>query len=201
MFPAPPILNSGFHLILVSTSVAFEVLCADVIQAVRSFPCCLAGGLDKLCPQQLKDLLQLVGAENLECQLMIALADFCFRVFHGVVPGIVIPLFFEPSLVALKTRTGGVRPFAVGCTLRWLAAKTAGRKVLDEMKDLLSPRQLGYGIRGGAEAAIHTTRRFLFGNQKDAIVKLAFVNAFNSVQRDCVLSTVQSLCPILYPFV
>lgn len=95
-----------------------------------------------------------------------------------------------------------MRPIAVGCTLRRLVAKIAGRKVLDEMTNLLAPHQLGYGVRGGAEAAVHAARRFLHGmDQKQAIVKLNFANAFNSVRRDCVLSAVQILCPILYPFI
>ena len=101
----------------VSTSDALEVLCTDVIQAVRSFPCGSAGGLDKLRPQHLKDLLQQVGVEDLECPLLIALADFCSLVLCGDVPGMVRPLFFGASLVALKKGTGGVRPIAVGCTL------------------------------------------------------------------------------------
>ena len=54
---------------------------------------------------------------------------------------------------------GGVRPIAVGCTLRRLVAKIAGQLVVDEMAELLSPRQLGYGVRGGAEAAVHACRQ------------------------------------------
>ena len=81
-----------------------------------------------------------------------------------------------------------MRPIAVGCTLRRLVAKIAGRKVLDEMTNLLAPRQLGYGVRGSAEAAVHAARRFLHGmDQKQAIVKLDFANGFNSVWRDCPL--------------
>ena len=181
-----------------STLYAFGVSCADVIQAVRSFSCGSAGGADRLRPQHLKDLLQQVGDEDLdECPLLTVLADFCSLVLRGDVPRAVRPFFFGASLVALRKKTGGVRPIAVGCTLRRLVAKIAGRKVLDEMTNLLAPHQLGYGVRGGAEAAVHAARRFLHGmDQKQAIVKLNFANAFNSVRRDCVPSAVQILCPI-----
>ena len=63
--------------------------------------------------------------------------------------------------VALEKPGGGVRPIAVGCTLRRLVAKIAGQLVVDEMAELLSPRQLGYGVRGGAEAAVHACRKYL----------------------------------------
>lgn len=54
-----------------------------------------------------------------------------------------------------------MRPIAAGCTLRRLVAKIAGYLMVDEMAELLSPRQLGYGIRGGAEAAVHAARKFV----------------------------------------
>ncbi len=42
----------------------------------------------------------------------------------------------------------------MGCTLRRLVTKVAGFRVRDEMGALLAPRQLGYGVRGGVEAAV-----------------------------------------------
>ena len=58
------------------------------------------------------------------------------------------PVFFGAILVALEKKSGGVRPITVGCTLRRLVAKVACFSVVDEMAELLSPRQLGYGVRG-----------------------------------------------------
>ena len=49
----------------------------------------------------------------------------------------------------------------MGCTLRRLVAKIAGFRVLENMATLLAPRQLGYRISGGAEAAVHAARRYL----------------------------------------
>ena len=138
----------------------------------------------------------------MEFPLLTALTDFCSLVLRGDVPQEVRPFFFGASLVALRKKSGGVRPIAVGCTLRRLVAKIAGKRVTDEMAEMLVPRQLGYGVRGGAEAAVHAARRFLRGmDPSQAVVKLDFQNAFNSVRRDHMLSAVQSLCPALYPFV
>ena len=50
--------------------------------------------------------------------------------------------------MALEKPGGGVRPIAVGCTLRRLVAKIAGQLVVDEMAELLSPRHLGMEFAG-----------------------------------------------------
>ena len=62
----------------------------------------------------------------------------------------------------------------------------------DEMAALFFPRQLGYGIANGAEAAVHAARLYL--NKADhntVMVKLDFKNAFNSIRRDKMLEAVQ----------
>ena len=66
---------------------------------------------------------------------------------------------------------------------------------------LLAPQQLGYGVKGGAEAAVHAARKYLSNmDPEHAMVKLDFRNAFNSICRDCML---QAVCdsPTIYPFV
>ena len=156
-------------------------------------PCGSAGGPDKLRPQHLKDLLQHVGVDDLESPFLSALVAFCNLVLRGETPVEVRPFFFGASLVALRKKCGGVRPIAVGCSLRRLVAKVAC--------ELLAPRQLGFGVCGGSEAAVHAARRFLSAMGEDqAVVKLDFTNAFNSIRRDCVLEAVQSRCPSLYAF-
>ena len=52
-------------------------------------------------------------------------------------------------VVALEKKSEGVQPIAVGCTLGKLVDKVADFPIVDEMTDLLSPRQLGYGVHGG----------------------------------------------------
>ena len=103
-------------------------------------------------------------------------------------------------IIALEKRGGGIRPIAVGCTLRRLVAKIACGQAVGDMADLLSPRQLGFGVKGGIEAAVHAARLFLYQLPPDeAFVKLDFKNAFNSLRRDRMLDSVLSLCPSLYP--
>lgn len=50
------------------------------------------------------------------------------------------------------------------------------------MSDLFTPHELGFGVEGVIEAAVHAVRRQL---QSDyAIIKLDFKNSFNSMRRD-----------------
>lgn len=81
--------------------------------------------------------------------LLSALASFVTLVLAGRTPPSIRPFFFGATLIALEKKDGGVRPIAVGCTLRRLAAKVASGRVLEDMAALLAPRQLGFGVKGG----------------------------------------------------
>jgi hypothetical protein len=68
---------------------------------------------------------------------------------------------------------------------------------------MLSPVQVGVGVKGGAEAAVHATRRYIDSIRDSpdrAIVKLDFKNAFNCLRRDCMLEAVLQWIPELYAF-
>ena len=68
-------------------------------------------------------------------------------------------VIFGGRIVALAKKDGGVRPITVGYTLRHLAAKCANNHVIASRSQELQPQQLGAGVSGGAEAAVHATRR------------------------------------------
>ena len=88
---------------------------------------------------------------------------------------------------ALRKKAGGVRPIAVGCTLRRLAANYATMQVREQMGEFLQPIQLGYGVKLGAEAAVHAARRFLGSLSSDQLLlKLDFANAFNTLPQQTI---------------
>ena len=89
------------------------------------------------------------------CFLLRALVSFVDFVLSGAVKQSVCPLFCGANLITFNKKEGGLRPIAVGNTLRRLVAKCAGLLVRNEMSELLVPFQLGYGVKGGAEAAVH----------------------------------------------
>ena len=116
--------------------------------------------------------------------LLPTLASFVQLVLEGRTTLSIRP-FFRANLTALHKKDGGIRPITLSCTLRRLVAKIATGKVKEELTSLLAPQQLGFGIKGGAVAAVHADRMY----------------AFNSLRRDRMLLAVQELAPALYPFV
>ena len=169
--------------------------------AIRSFPCGSAGGPDGLTPQHLKDMTGAPAGEE-GSTLLSALATFVHFVLRGDVLEEVRPLFFGANLIPFRKPGGGVRPIAVGCTLRRLVAKCAGSLVREEMGELLSPKQLGYGVKRGAEAAVHAARMFVQGlNDDQVFVKLDFTNAFNTLRRNKMLLATEEIVPELLPLV
>lgn len=81
-------------------------------------------------------------------------------------------------------------------------AKVASGIVRADMSALLAPCQLGFGVKGGVEAAIHSARRYLHHlTPGHAVLKLDFKNAFNLVRRDKMLNAVRDLAPGVYQFV
>ena len=89
------------------------------------------------------------------------LTDFANVCLSGNVPPSIRPIFCGASLCALNKKDGGIRPIAVGSTLRRLVAKTAAKCVQEKMAARMAPTQLGFGVKQGTEAAVHATRRFL----------------------------------------
>ena len=124
---------------------------------------------------------------------------------------LLIPSCFGASLIGLSKKDGGVRPIAIGCTLRRLAAKCCSMLIKDEMGLWLSPLQ--WGLEGedtllfksrntmcykrkwckshGAEAAVHAARIYLSNiDEGHLLLKLDYSNAFNSVCHGKMLNAV-----------
>ena len=171
----------------------------DVIKAVFSFPTGSASGPDGLRPQHLKDLVTHSLSEGSD-SFLVSLTEFINLIIQGKVPQRARPFFFGATLTGLSKKDGGVRPIAVGCVLRRLAAKCLCKSVFEEMGSLLFPHQLGFGTALGAEAAVHAARSYL-SNLHDGhvIIKLDFRNAFNSIRRDLMLHSVLAKAPELLP--
>jgi hypothetical protein len=98
----------------------------DVIAAIKSFPNGSAGGLDGLRPQHLKELTNTQRGYTGE-QLIDRLTCFTNLVLEGRVAADIRPIFCGAFLYALSKKEGGIRPIAVGFTLRRLVARVAFR--------------------------------------------------------------------------
>ena len=88
----------------------------------------------------------------------------------------------------LSKTDGGVYPIAVGMSLRCLVSKIVNRYAVDKCASLLLPKQLGVGVKGRCEAAVHSAQSYLNSMNPDkAMVKLDLSNAFNSFCRNNML--------------
>src|SRR5207248_10878210 len=136
-----------------------------------------------------------------ESELLSAITSFANTLLSGQCHPSVLPILFGGSLIALEKKSGGIRPIAIGYTWRRIAAKCATFHASSRLRSVLSPRQLGVGIAGGCEAAVHATRRFSASLSTDCIMaKLDFCNAFNSLHRDAMLESVSACAPEIYRF-
>jgi len=170
----------------------------EVLQAVRSFPAGSAGGPDGVRRQHILEMVNCVEAGP---KLVSALTVFTNCLLHGEVHADVSPVLFGGNLIALEKKSGGVRPIAVGYTLRRIAATCANTYAASQLADYFTPIQLGVGIPGGCEAAVHATRRYIDTMpDRHVVAKIDFTNAFNSLHRDLMLRSVAEKVPSIYRF-
>ena len=176
---------------------------ATIEKCIRSFKPGSAAGPDKLTPQHLKELLSRQTGEACS-RLLHALTSMANVLLSGAIPPQVRPILFGANLIALRKPHGGVRPIAIGNTLRRIVAKAVNYLMFDSFGGKLRPVQLGCGTKAGCEAAVHASRSFLANASEDAprvLLKLDFQNAFNSVHRYSLLTVVKEDFPHLYPFI
>ena len=173
-------------------NVALVVSAQDVIKALNSFPKGSAGGPDGLRLHHLQDLTRATAGEG-GVLLVQGLTSFVNHVLSNKTPPARnFPFFFGAAITALNKKDGGIRPIAVGCTLRRLVAKLACGSVHERLSAYLSPIQLGFGVPHGAKAVVHVARQYLSNLPADCfIMKLDSTNAFNSIRRDRMLNCVR----------
>ena len=171
----------------------------EVMAGIRSFPQSSAAGPDGLRPSHLRDLVGR-GSAAAGDLLLTELTAFVNLALQGKVPDFALPIFYGASLIALNKKGGGIRPIAVGNTIRRLAAKVGLRPLTEALGEELRPVQLGFGTPGGCEAAVHATRRYLkCTRERRVILKLDMRNAFNTIRRDTFLTEARERIPTLYP--
>ena len=90
---------------------------------------------------------------------------------------------------AFNKPNGGLRPIAVGDTLRRVAGKRNASITSSKFKSFFAPLQVGFGTRGRCSA-----------NKNDVLLKLDSSKAFNTVRRDYVAEHLAEEMPELFPF-
>ena len=188
-FPDPP--DSDAHTLTISGR--------HLVTAIGSFRSGSAGGLDGLSPQHLKDLTCPSAGEAGE-SLLKELTALTNLMLSGKVDETVIDVLYGANLCALRKKDGGIRPIAVGTTYRRMAAKICCKFYSEDVSEKFQPLQLGYGSKGGCEAAVHALSTYLNYGNGDVILKVDIKNAFNSVNRDTLLAEAKKEIPQIFSF-
>lgn len=122
---------------------------SEVRRAVLTFPAGSAGGPDYLRPQHIRDMMMCQESGH---DFLTALTAFVNLVLSGRCPSEVAPIF-GGRLLALNKKSGGIRPIAIGFSLRHLASKCANSFGINRLRAYFRPNQLGVGTSGGCELA------------------------------------------------
>src|SRR6218665_137152 len=194
--PDPPLDRPNFT--SQPRSASLQVSEEHVRRQLRSFPIGSSAGPDGIRPQHLLDL---VTCAEIGTGLVTAITGLMNLLLTGTCPAQIKPILSGGTLIALRKKTGGLRPIVIGYYLRRLTSKTANYITVHKAATYLAPLQIGVGVPEGAEAACHAARRFLKTMPTDSImVKLDFKNAFNSLHRDRMLLALEEIAPELTPY-
>ncbi len=170
-----------------------------VWDSVMSFPLGSAPGPSGVRPGLVKDLLAKEGRNG---SLHIALQTAVEKGCAGELPKELAPLLCAATLIPLKKPCGGVRPIAVGETLRRLIGKALLRTPTVQ-KDIgsMAPRQTGVAVQAAAELIGLGFQRVVDNQDPGGdwiAVQVDVINAFNTIRREAVLAGAKAKVPGAY---
>jgi hypothetical protein len=101
----------------------------------------------------------------------------------GDVPEEVLAAHAGGRVVALRKKTGGLRPLVIGSTLRRIGMKALDRVFKEHVRDAVAPFQYGVAKPGGAEALHKVVSAHAQCCQDAVVLTVDFQNAFNRLSR------------------
>lgn len=181
-----------------------KVTAEEVIKSVKKFPAASAAGGSGLRPNHLDELLK-VPNTNEDVGLIGGITAVVNILAQGKGPATIAPWIAGAPLTALnKPEGGGVRPIAVGETLRRLVSGCLMARESESAKEFFQPLQLGIATSGGAEALVHAARKLHQSHGQDssyALLQVDLRNAFNLVSRPAFFNSICTSFPNLVPWV
>ena len=100
----------------------------EVSEVIRSFPNGSAAGCDGLSPQHIKDMFLNINEGPLKDKNIQRFTNFINHIINEKMPDEIRQVFYGAQLIALNKKDGGVRPIAIGNTLRRICAKIVNRR-------------------------------------------------------------------------
>lgn len=175
--------------------VPYEFTAEEVLAAVQSFPTASAGGCIGLKPQHLKEVTACTAITHTCTYVVAQLTRVVNMLAAGAVAEAIMDVIAGAPLYALAKKAGGIRPVAVGETLRRIVSKCCMRVCRQPAAEELSPSQLAVGVPGGTEALIHAAAAAVavHGSSSDMVMlKVDFANAFGNADRSTMLTALHS---------
>jgi len=121
-----------------------------------------------------------------------ALSYLITDIINGNIPARARARLLACRLIAVPNGTS-FRPIGVNDAFYKLAASIAVSSVVQRHSATLFPRvQLGIGVKGGVETAVHSTQAALLSSPDHFTLKLDFRNAFNTRRRSVMASALYS---------
>ena len=122
-----------------------------------------------------------------------AMTRFVNFFLSGKGPPQLAPLFCGAPLTALQKRNGGIRPIAVGETLRRIISSCAMNHISKTAANWVHPLQFGIATRNGTEAVVHAVRKVMQHHSSNSVVSLPVVRSAGMLLRSSRLSGSSSL--------
>ena len=175
-----------------------------VFASLRGFPRGSSPGSSKLRAQHLVDAIS--GTTVPAAATCLAeLTRFTNHHLAGHGDRRTAPWLVGAPLTALVKQPTGFRPIAVGEVLRRLISRIGCAAAKSQLPALLLPSgQVGVGVSGGLDAAIHGLRVFLTDHGADedlCCLKVDMANAFNACSREALLHRTREHLPELFSWV
>ena len=158
-----------------------KVTVTQVREGIKSFKKGTAPGPSGMRAEHLKVAVEL-GSPGRQEKTIESITNLVNNLLAGKMPNEIAAYFCGANLFGAKKKDGGIRPIAVGEILRRLVSKVAMRVLSKKAEQLLSPFQLGVGVRGGCETVVHALREAMKDNNS-FVLQVDFQNAFNSANR------------------
>ena len=171
-------------------------------KAIFSFPPGSAPGPSGLRPGHIKACVKREGTDS---ELEAAITQMAKKAAYGYLPLGLAPVLCASSLIPLNKKDEGIRPIAVGDTLRRTIGKILlNNPVIRKEVQSLQPRQCGVGVSSACEL-VGMTMQGMVNNldpQGDWVVLQVDVkNAFNTLSRDAILVGCHEKCPSLFNWI
>ena len=128
--------------------------------ALRSFPSDSAPGPSLLKANHLREATRCPTA-SCGKRTLRAITATVNLLAVGQAPPEIASYLCGTTLLVVKKKNSVLRPIAVGEVLRRLTSKCLSRAVQSDAFDVLTPLQVGVGVKAGCEAIVHSVAHIL----------------------------------------